>query len=153
MIQFAEERLTPELLEEVLPILHEHYAEIAWKQDKIRFDPDFSAYLQLQGINRVRAYSARDEEGVLCGYAVFLLSPSLHYRSTKYAHNDIIYIRKGLRGQAAGVGLIAFAEHKLQEEGTQVVGFHIKETQDWGPLAARLGYEKVETLWSKWIGD
>ena len=48
--------------------------------------------------------------------------------------------------------LLRFAEEQLRGDGVHVIGLHSKDAHNIGPLAARLGFERVETNWLKWIG-
>lgn len=132
-------------------ILREHYEEVAWRKDKIKFAPDYPIYDSLEKAGILRCYVAR-RDGIIVGYAVFFVKPHFHYKHTLVAANDILYVEKSSRGYVLGKRLLSFAEGKLKAEGVHYIGLHIKDCLDWSPLALKLGYESVERQYQKWIG-
>jgi len=148
---FARETLT-EFLLEGLPLLNAHYKEIAWRQDKIVLEPDFNRYLRIEEAGQLVVHTARTEEGLLKGYAIWLITPHLHYKSVLTAVNDIVYLAPEERGGIGGP-FLTYAEAELKKLKVQLVSLHIKKMLDWSPLAPRLGFENVESTHLKWIGD
>lgn len=148
----AEEPYSPRLIAEAAPLVDAHYHEIAWRKDKIPLDPDYEKYAAGAASGAIRIFTAR-QGGMLVGYAVFIVGPHLHYRQTVWAMNDVLYVTQGRRGYAAGTKLLRHAESALKATGAHVVGLHIKDKADFGPLAKRLGFERVESNWQKWTGD
>lgn len=151
LIECQREAFSRELVAEVAPLLEAHYREIAWMQDKIPLDPDYEKYEAGSANGSIRIFTAR-QRGELIGYAVFFVMQHLHYKTTKWSMNDVLYVAEGRRGYAAGSKLISFAEEELRADGVKVIALHIKDVQDWGPLAKRKGFERVESNWMKWIG-
>lgn len=141
-----------QVLAEIVPLLVEHYEEIAWMKEKIPFDPDWDGYRKLEALGMLKIYTARDGAR-LVGYAIYLVSKSLHYKTTTMAKNDVFYIDPAARGTMASANLNKFAEARLKEAGAQMVVLHIKRSHDWTKLAARWGYEDAEANVMKWIGD
>lgn len=142
-----------DVIEEVLPMLRRHYEEIAWKKDKIEFNPDFDRYRQLEAADMLRIYVAR-EDGAIIGYAVFCVSQDLHYQDIKKAQNDIFYVEPSRRGAMIGQKLLRdYAEGELRREGVQVITLHIKTAHNWQRLAEHFGYEWTEINMSKFVGD
>jgi GNAT superfamily N-acetyltransferase len=141
------------VLVDIQPLWLAHYEEIAWKQDKIKLEVDFDKYRKLEKGGVLRIYTAR-EDGVLIGYAFFILSQNLHYKSLKQAQNDICYVCPAKRGANVGKHLLRdFAETELRAEGVKVINLHIKTSYNWQKLAERWGYEHTEVNMQKWIGD
>lgn len=137
---------------EIGPLLRKHYEEIAWKKDKIAFDPDLERYRALEEAGALRIYIAR-EAGAMIGYAVFFVGQNMHYRGTKQAVNDIFYVDKSRRGVMLGQKLLRdYAESELKLEGVQIIVLHIKREHDWHTLAEHWGYEWTEYNMQKWIG-
>jgi hypothetical protein len=84
---------------------------------------------------------------------VFFVTPHLHYRTTIFAVNDVLYVDPAHRGSRAGVGLIKESERILKACGAQKVIWHVKQDIcDFGPLLRRLGYGLEDVLYGKWIG-
>ena len=88
-MDFALENLA-KVRREIEPLLEEHWKEIALNKDKIKLNPDWRAYADLDSINALRIYTAR-KDGKLMGYFVVIVSKSLHYRDHLFANNDIIF--------------------------------------------------------------
>jgi GNAT superfamily N-acetyltransferase len=152
MSDIAREWYSQALVDEMQPLLRAHYEEIAWRPDKIALDPDYTRYEKLEALGILRIYTARTF-GELTGYAIFLVQPHLHYKGNLTAINDIVFVWPNRRGAFVGKKLLGFAEKELRAEGVRTLGLHIKEAHNWGAMAQHLGFEKVEALWLKWIGD
>lgn len=150
-IACQQEQFSRELVMECMPLLYAHYNEIAWLKEKIPLDPDYDRYEAGAKAGVIRIFTAR-RDADLVGYAIFIVQPHLHYRQTMWAMNDILYVMAGIRGYAIGAKLLRFAEEQLRGDGVHVIGLHSKDAHNIGPLAARLGFERVETNWLKWIG-
>lgn len=148
---YAEETLAT-ALKDMKPLLVKHWHEIAWRQDKIPLDPDYTRYQQLEILKYLRIYTARKESGELIGYALWIVTTLSHYKQTLCAANDIVYVDEAHRG-GVGVRLLQFSETELKKLGVQVMSLHIKKVLDWSPLAGALGFEHTESNHHKWIGD
>ena len=94
-MDFALEALA-QVKREAEPLLQQHYEEIALNKDKIKLNPDWRAYAELDKINALRVFTAR-KDGKLMGYFVVIVSKSLHYRDHLFANNDIIFLTKAAR--------------------------------------------------------
>ena len=133
-------------LEEAKPLLYKHWQEVAHYKD-IPLDPDYSMYLKMEEAGMIRAYAARDGQGVLIGYAVYVVRPNLHYKCCLTATEDIIFIDPERRG--VGMFFLRWCDQQLKSLGVQVVTHHIKFAHDWSPALLRMGYEKTDMSLSK----
>ena len=149
VLTFQREPLMP-AFQEAGPLFREHYEEIAWKQDKVKLDPDVGKYAAYEKADVLRVFIAR-RDGILVGYAAYILSRPLHYKGIIAATNDVVFLSKSERG-GAGVRLMKFAEKELIAEGVQAISLHIKTWANWGKLAERMGYEHTEVIYQKWVG-
>lgn len=146
-VTFDQERLTPQFQAELMPLLVLHWAEIAhWKD--IPLEPDWEAYYAVLASGALRAFTFR-ETGLLKGYGVFVVKESIHYRSSKQASQDIIWVAPEYRKQMLGARFIQWCDEQLALEGVEVVHHHVKLAHDFGKTLERLGYEAVETIYSK----
>jgi hypothetical protein len=146
-IAFYEEDAVPVLFKELEPLLEEHFKEVAHYQD-IPLDPVWSIYAQAHGTGNLRVYTFR-EAGVLAGYAVFFVRSNIHYASSLQAVQDVIWLAPAYRKQMLGAAFIQFCDSELKHLGVQVVHHHVKLSLDWGETLKRMGYEAVETIYSK----
>jgi len=132
---------------EIEPLLEEHWKEIALNKDKIKLNPDWRAYADLDSIHALRIYTAR-KDGKLMGYFVVIVSKSLHYRDHLFANNDIIFLTKPARKGLTGVKLIKFALDSLEAEGITKVHINTKAHQPFDAILERLGFEEIERVYS-----
>lgn len=143
---YARER-APDLWDEIIPLLKEHWREIAFYQD-LPLDPDVDAYNAMEEAGGLRCYTLR-MCGELIGYAIYFVRRSLHYKSSLQASQDVLFILPQYRNSRYGLRLIEFADNELREEGVQVVYQHVKVTKsihDFGPLLARIGYTVMDRI-------
>ena len=142
-MKFAEEPITLELLEEVKPLLEKHWEEIAHYKD-IPLDPDYELYLKMQSMGMIRAYSMRDGDAKLVGYAVYVVRPNLHYKKCLTATEDIIFVDPNKRGY--GMFLIKWCDEELKKIGVDMVLHHVKLAYDFSKALERIGYEKQDII-------
>lgn len=134
-----------ELWGEIPPLLREHYDEIASYPD-IPLDPDVDFYCRLEDAGVLRCYTARESLEGLIGYAVFLVGPNPHYRTSLQARCDVVFVTPGQRRGRVGLGLLTHAHASLIAEGVQVIAHHVKRAHpQLGEVLARLGFEPLET--------
>lgn len=145
MLKFQREPLSIELLDEMLPLLVKHYKEIAHYQD-IPLEPDYDSYIRMEEMDMVRAYTARDEGGLI-GYAVFLVRSNIHYKSSKQAVQDVLYIDPSKRG--FGYKFIMWCDLQLKADAVQVVYHHAKTEHNFGPLLEKQGYKLIDLIFGK----
>lgn len=144
---FSRELLTDKLIAEFMPLLQEHYLEIAHYQD-IELDPDWNAYMAMQANGAVRIFTARSAEtGELIGYNCYFVRYNPHYRKSLQASNDVIFISKKHRG--FGSAFIDWCDEQLRAEGVQVAYHHVKFAHDWSALLERKGYVKQDKIMSR----
>jgi len=141
-----------ERLDELRPILPLHYAELALDQDKVPLDPRFDVYIDREAAGELLFVTLRSA-GDLIGYFIGFVAPGLHYRTCLQCQMDIFYVHPDHRGSSAGAQLFRFTEAELKRRGVQrwFVGSKVHFPADW--LFERLGFGKIETYYSKWIGE
>ena len=140
-------------LDELRPILDVHYLELAMHQDKIPLAPQFDVYIANERINQLLFFTVRDDNR-LVGYFIGFISPGLHYSETVTCKMDIFFIHPDYRGEG-NIGLKMFRnlEQELRRRKVQHWFVGCKLKADAGPLFRRMGFEPIETYYSKWIGE
>lgn len=133
-------------------LIEAHWREIALNRDKIKLNPDWDAYEDLERAGKLRIFTARDS-GELIGYFVVLVGRHLHYRDHIFASNDILFLAKDHRRGHTGKNLIQFAEKCLREDGVSVLTINTKIHKPFDVLMRYLGFRCVERLYQKYIGD
>lgn len=145
-MQFQREPASEQLFNEAWPLLKSHYKEIAHYPD-IELDPEFETYLNLDKAGVLRTFTARDEMGLLTGYALFFVRANIHYKSSIQAVQDVLYVDKTRRG--FGAKFIFWCDEQLALEGVQAVYHHVKQAHNFGPILLRMGYSLVDLIYSK----
>lgn len=150
-VLYRQEDLTDDLWAELMPLLEQHYEEIAHFKD-IPLAPDREKYAQIQANGSLRVYTARTVDAdKLVGYLAVFVQPHLHYSTSLNASQDVLYVRPDQRGSRTGLNLIKFAHDQLRTEGVSVFYQHVKHREDLniGPMLGRfLGYEQVDEVWA-----
>lgn len=144
--QFAHES-SETVIEEILPLLHEHYAEIAHYQD-IPIAIDIEAYLKAERQGILRIYTVR-HGGELIGYALFAVKPSIKYSGSLQAQQDVLYLSPAFRKGRVGMRFIQWCDTQLKAEGVQVCYQHVKAAHNFGPMLERMGYELIDHIYGR----
>ena len=139
------------VLTDIKPLLGKHWEEIALNKDKIKLNPDWEAYHNLEADNKLRIFTARDN-GKLVGYFVVIVSKHIHYRDHLFAGNDIIFVDQEYRKSGLGASLINFSEKCLKDDGVSVLTINTKVHSPFDRLMDFLKFTKVERVYSKYIG-
>lgn len=145
--RFTRELLDGKLWAELLPLLREHWLEVAPFQD-IPLRPNVTAYAALEAAGILRVFTARDGAGKLYGYGVFLVIPDLNYSTSLQATMSVLYIDPQARGLAS-IKFIAWCDEQLANEGVQVINQHVKAEHNFGKILERLGYKLINLSYSK----
>jgi len=149
MITFQEEQFQ-DCIDEGLPLLLNHYKEVALDQNLIPLDIDFDGYLALQSIGRLFILTVRDG-GKLIGYQSVIVGPSLHYKTTIFGDTDIFYVSPNRRGGMIGKMLFLETEKRLKSRGvTKVLVDHKLHIHPYiGKILEHIGYQKIEHRYAK----
>lgn len=146
MITFQVEKFSDCYLE-AIPLLIQHYEEVATHKKGKPLDPDHGRYQMLENEGMLRIFTARDD-GKLVGYFVSMVMPHLHYSSTIYAMNDILYIDPAYRGTTLAYRMFKGAMKDLKENtNTAIVIIHMKVKHQFRGLLTKLGFEQTEENW------
>ena len=115
-------------MKESVPLIKQHWAEIALNQEDVPLDPDWDRYLSLDRNGQIVCYIARDQEGQMVGYVAWIITRPLHYVSTLYAITDIFWLHPDHREGWTGVKLFTGCMKGLRDAGVRVVDFRVKDT-------------------------
>lgn len=132
-------------------LLEQHWQEIAVNRDKIKLNPDWEAYADLESAGIARAFTARNG-GILVGYFVVFCKQNIHYRDHVFAVNDVIYLHPDYRKGMTGVKLIKFAEKCLAEDGVSVLVINTKTHRPFDAVLEHLDFSLTERVYAKYIG-
>lgn len=151
MITCQLENLT-EKLEELKPLFPLHYEELALNKEQVPLSPQYDIYLKRDAMGEV-VFIAMRELGELIGYFVGFVAPGLHYKTCLTCTMDIFYVRPDKRNGSAGIRLFKSVEIELRKRGVQRWFVGSKCHKDASALFERLGFNRVEAFYSKWLGE
>lgn len=152
MVMTAQVESLTENLEDLKTFFPAHYESLALNKDKVPLSPQYDVYLQRDAAGQVLFVSLR-EDGELVGYFVGFVVWNLHYSTCLTLHMDIFWVDPERRKGRAGIILFKEVEREAKRRGVQRAFMGVKLHKDAGPLFQRLGYDPVETYYSKWLGD
>lgn len=138
MIVLAQEGLLS-VMDDVEPLLKEHYQELTLHKDRIKLAPDWATYMSMEEQGGLVIFTARDQ-GALAGYSAFFVYWHPHYRETRVAQNDVLFLRKDYRKGSTGIRLIRYSEDRLRHLGVDKLVWHVKQSNNFTPILQRMGY-------------
>ena len=150
MIEYKEETYS-QVIDEIKPLLEDHWEEIALNKEVIKLNPNYEMYEKLCNSGVMRIVTARND-GKLIGYCICIIAYNLHYKDSLTATNDIFFISKDYRKGSTGVKLFIKNEEILKSYGVQRLIMNTKVHQDVGAIFERLGYKQTERVFGKLIG-
>lgn len=141
-----------EFIVEAQPMLPLHWEELALNKDKVPLDPMYEVYDAKDDQGQVLVVTLR-QDGVMKGYFIGFVGPSLHYRTCLTLTMDIFWLHPDVRGGLAGVKLFRLVESEAKRRGVQRIFYGSKVHKDASRLFEFLKCEEVERFYTKWIGD
>ncbi len=136
-----------------------HWQEVAMDQETFPLSPNWAGYRTLERSGVLRGIAAW-KGGALVGYNVFFVQPTLHYSTSAWAVNDILYLAPAERRGLTGARLIRKSEEMLHGLGVRKVIYHTKlhvhlghakTNATVGRLLSALGYAHIEDVMAKVI--
>ena len=161
MITYQVEKYN-DVINEIIPMFHAHYLEIATDQEIKPLDPDLDRYQVLEDQGMLRIFTARDQlmtneqiriagpdhnRGQLIGYFNSFVMTHIHYQQTMIALNDIMYVDPAYRGGTVGYRLVKLAKADLKNLGADILIIHMKCDYPFRPLLTKLGFHLTEENW------
>ena len=125
------------------------YDEVGQK-DLLRLNIDWKRYCELDAAGKLATFIAK-RDGVIVGYAAFIVQSHIHYCDGLVAANSAVYVVPEARVGRVAVKLLRYAEIGLKAQGVKKIYYHVKRERDFGPLLEHLGYQDAERLFAKVI--
>ena len=132
------------------PLFEEHYEEIARNKQIMKLKPNYNLYEALDSTGWLFVYVAM-QDNVCIGYSMNIMMHHLHYADLRIAQNDILFVKKELRGGRLGLRLLKATEDYAKSEGCKLMLWHAKENTALAKLLPKLKYGVQEIMYSKEI--
>ena len=137
-----------DVINDVMSLLIDNYAETGSSiDDEPR--PNYEKYQALEELGLMKLFTARNSDGALLGYSVFIISDSLHYMDTKYAIQDILFLAKSARKGMNAVKFIKWCDNELDKFGADIIYRTTKHYKNIGRLLERLEYNLDELVYCR----
>ena len=147
MIIYQQESLVT-VKADIIPLLEKHWEEVAINKEKIKLNPDWDAYANLEDAGVLKIFTARNEDKLI-GYFVVFVKSHIHYKDHLFCYNDVIFVDEEYRKGFTSPRLIKFAEKCLKADGVEVMIVNTKTHKPFDSLLVWLGYKHIENLYSK----
>ena len=132
------------------PLFEEHYQEIARNKQIMKLKPNWPLYEAVDQGGYLFIYLAM--QGDVCiGYSMNIIMNHFHYADLKIAQNDVLFVKKELRGGRLGLRLLKVTEDHARSEGCKLMLWHAKENTALSKLLPKLKYGVQEIMYSKEI--
>lgn len=91
-------------------------------------------------------------EGVIVGYSINILTPSLHSKNVVSCTNDVLYVDPIFRDTSLGLRLIKETEEAAKERGADVMFWFAPIDSPLDKILQRKKYKRWDTIYSKDLG-
>lgn len=122
------------IVEDIKPLLLDHWRELAMFQDEIPLSVSWPMYKSAYDAGILRAYGVR-QDGDLIGYAIFRIVMRHEHYDHRFAINDVLWIAPEHRNIGVGTDLCEAFERDLNADGPIVI---VVETKLHSPALAML---------------
>lgn len=146
------------MLPEMMELSKEHAREVAsaaLSHPDIIVNPSWGSMLALAKIGLFVGVAVR-RDGVLVGYATWLLAPDLHRTHADgspllAAMDDAHYLHPDARGPRAALRLFMESEAELRLRGVRKLSVHTKSHLSQERLFGALGYARDDVIMTKYL--
>lgn len=125
-----------------------HYEEVAARRQNTPLSPDWLRYQALEQNGSLIILAAWEGDRIV-GYSVSIVTTALHYSTTVFCQNDVLFVDEAHRRGRLGVRLIRETERIAVSEGTKRVFWHAKEGTALAAILPKLGYGVHEVVYSR----
>ena len=126
-----------------LPMLRDHYAEVAKFKTTLNLDPDFERYRTMEKQGALHVVTAR-RGGELVGYSIHFLFRHPHYRTVLVGQDDIHYVVPALRQHGVGTAMRRFAIAGMERRGVGLVTARTKPDHSHDDSLTGMGFRLFE---------
>ena len=128
-----------QVLDELKPLLQQHWEELALDKDQIPLDPNWPEYDRLEKSLNYHFYTIRDQ-GELIGYFGCVIGPHMHYKQTPHAITDLFWINPAYRKLGIGREFFSNIENLLKQLSIKKVVCGAKATVNHQKFFESLGW-------------
>ena len=135
--------------EDFIELIDAHHTEAGQFHDAVPFDVDWNGLFHYEASGKLLSFAVRLKEGDMLGYCLFLLTPTLHAKSTMHAICDALYIKPEYRKGLLGIKFIDFCEEHVKQAGAKVSHLVMKIDPRIARVLERSGHRIYEVTYMK----
>lgn len=140
-----------EFIPEIIPILANHYDELAVNKEHVPLDPNFDGYREKELEGRLHIFTARLGRELI-GYIIgFIDNNHLHYKSTVHYLNDIYYVKAEYRSNGVGARFFIAHEKELKTFGVERIVQFTKNHKSHQAMFEAMGYAVTDIILTKML--
>ena len=136
---------------ELRELLGGHWEKLALDKDKVPLEPQWEYYFAKEDAGELSFVVLRDR-GRMVGYWITFIAPAVHYKTCLTATMDIWNVLPDYETPRAVITLTKAMYADLEQRGVDRSFLGEKLHRPCGKIYKALGYEPVDTYYSKWIG-
>jgi hypothetical protein len=137
-------------IDQAWPLLEAHRDELTTNKAIMVLDPMRERYAMLDDCGALLTVGAFIDDEIV-GYSVNIIDHNLHYQGLLVCQNDILFVRKDLRGRL-GLQLMHETERLAKERAGELPIlqlWHAKPNTDLEAILPRQGYKVQDLIFSK----
>lgn len=139
-----------DVISEMVSLLALNFAETSIDPE-IGYNPNWGQYLSYELTDSIKVVTAR-YNGVLVGYAVYLIGAFKHNQDVEYADLDVIWIDEAFREGWVAIKMMRMGEEAVSHRAKFITATStLKKPID--VLLRRVGFSPVEVLYHKPLGN
>lgn len=143
-MRFQSEKIT-ESWAECLPLFRKNFEESGIRGATL--EPNLAGYQELQNMDKLQWFTAKDSDGRIFGYAAFFITHNFHSNHI-LAYQDVFYVVPERRGIPA-IRFFKFIDNELEHLNIDFIVRQSTPYSDWSRTLTRSGYFKQETVFFK----
>jgi GNAT superfamily N-acetyltransferase len=133
---------------DMIELIDAHHDEAGQFKEAVPLDMDWDGMFHYESRGMLLSFAIRLDREML-GYCVFLLTPTLHAKSTMHAICDGIYLRPEYRQGLVGLKFIDYCEDYARQCGAKVVHLVMKADPRLTRVLERTGHRIFEVTYMK----
>ncbi len=148
-MQLSVAHLDDDIVRDMEALLDDYYECTVAKDGLPPYDFDWNVYRTMDAIGSMLLATARDDDGTLLGFALYLVIDHPHHRGMRIAECDSLSVSAQARGKGVGRTLYFFCEDQLRQRGVSRVLHRYRVVYNTEPLFPKLGFKLDEQMYSK----
>lgn len=135
---------------EIKDLIPAHYDKLSLHVGRFPLKPQWHVYFEREARGELLFVTLR-KDGKMIGYWISFVSPGLHYETCLTAIMDIWFVHPEHIAGKSPILLMRTVERELSRRGVNLWFAGSKDKNPCGPLFERMGFQRVETYYSKWL--